>query len=259
LQKNYNLKKLLTILILLSTLVSRAQNDTLPSQFHFSGNVGITNNGISIIPTFTLNAPAFNSSLSFSNGGKFSIDPDLRFTFDGRKGGALLWLRYKLVSSTKFKFNIGAHPAYNFALRTITENGKTSQITQARRFLAAELAPSYIVNKHFTFGLYYLTGHGLQKDGPISTHYVTFNTSFVNLPLGGDFAINLFPQVYYLKIDNEDGYYLSGGAGVVNKNSPFSVIGFFNKELHSNITGSKSLIWNLTLSYRFNNKYKRFK
>lgn len=253
------MKKLFTIFLLVTSIVSKAQNDTLPSQFHFSGNVGITNNGISIIPTFTLNAPALNSTLSFSNGGKFSIDPDLRFTFDGKKGGALLWLRYKLVNGPKFRLNIGAHPAYNFALRTISENGKTWQITQARRFLAAELAPSYSVNKHFALGFYYLTGRGLQKDGPVSTNYITFNTSFINLPIGGNFAINLSPQIYYLKIDKEDGYYIAGGAGVVNKNSPFSIIGFFNKELHSNITGSKSLIWNLTLSYKFSNKYKLFK
>jgi len=252
------LKNIFTTVSLFISLLTYAQKDTLPSQFHFSGNVGITNNGISIIPTFTLNAPAFNTTLSFSKGGKFSIDPDLRFTFDARKGGALLWFRYKLVNGSKFKLNIGAHPAYNFALRTISENGKNWQITQARRFLAAEIAPSYLVNKHFTFGFYYLTGHGFQKDGPVSTNYVTFNTSFVNLPIGGNFAVNLFPQVYYLKIDKEDGYYLSGGAGVVNKNSPFSIIGFFNKEIQSNITGSKSLIWNLTLSYKFANKYKRY-
>ena len=44
---------------------------------------GITNNGISIIPTFSLKQPAFNLSYSLSRGGRFSIDPDLRLTFDG--------------------------------------------------------------------------------------------------------------------------------------------------------------------------------
>lgn len=250
------LKKALTLLFVCFSLVAFAQKDTLPSQFHFSGSVGITNNGISIIPTFSLRAPAMVTTLSFSKGARFSIDPDIRLTFDGRKGGAIVWVRYKLLKENKFKFTIGAHPAYNLALKTITENGKSWQITQARRFWATELAPTYVFNNHFAMGIYFLNGHGLQNDGPISTHFVNLNTSFNGIPLSGNFVFNFNPQIYYLKVDKQDGFYLSGGASVANKKSPFAILGSYNKEIRTNITGSRNFDWNITLSYKFNNKYK---
>ena len=245
--------------MLLLTLQAIAQNDSIPGEFHFSGNLGVTNNGISIIPTFSLQAPAFNTTLSFSNGGKFSIEPDLRLTFDGRKGGGMVWFRYKLIQDKKWKLTLGAHPAYNFALKTITENGKTWKITQARRFWATELAPSYVFNNHFALGLYYLNGHGLQEDGPKSTHFVNMNTSFMNMPIGGNYMLTLRPQVYYLQVDKEDGFYLTGNAIIANKKSPLSLMYTYNKEIHTNITGSRNYDWNITLAYSFNKKYKHYK
>ena len=251
------MRKIFALFLICASLGAFAQNDTLSNETRLSGSVGVTNNGISIVPTFSLRAPAIITNLSLSKGGKFSIDPDIRFTFDFRKGSALLWFRYKLLNNNKFKFTVGAHPAFNFALRTVTENGKSWQITQARRFVATELAPTYIVNNHFAFGMYYLNGHGLQDDGPQSTHFVTFNTSFTGLPLGGNYVLYFNPNVYYLKVDKEDGFYLSGAAGIVNKNSPISLLGSYNKEINTHITGSRNFDWNVTLSYRFNHKYRK--
>ena len=258
-KNNGYMKKYLLLTFFLISLSSFAQKDTLPSEYQINGNIGVTNNGISIIPTFSLKAPAFNTSFSFSKGGKFSIDPDVRLTFDGTKGGAMLWFRYKLVDDKKFHLTIGAHPAYNFALRSVSENGKTWNISQARRFWATELAPNYTFNDHFTIGLYYLNGHGLQEDGPKMTHFVTFSPSFMNLSLGGNYIFNLNPQVYYLQVDKEDGFYLSGSAIIANKKSPISLMYTYNKEIHTNITGSMNFDWNVTLMYGINSTFKRTK
>jgi hypothetical protein len=76
----------LLAVIMLITFSLKAQ-DTSTKELIIKGNIGATNNGISIIPTFSLKQSAFNLSYSFSRGGKFSIDPDIRLTFDGRKGG----------------------------------------------------------------------------------------------------------------------------------------------------------------------------
>ena len=253
----FKVKKIFSGLFLFITLQTIAQNDTIPSEFHFSGNVGVTNNGISIIPTFSLQAPAFNTTLSFSNGSKFSIDPDLRLTFDGKKGGGMVWFRYKLIQDKKWKLTLGAHPAYNFALKSITENGKTWTITQARRFWATEVAPVYVVNNHFALGLYYLNGHGLQEDGPQSTHFINMSASLMNMQLGKNYTVTLRPQVYYLKMDKQDGYYLTGNVIFAHSKTPFSLNYSYNKEINSNITGSKAFDWNVTLAYSFSNKYKR--
>lgn len=231
--------------------------DTIVNKLDISGNIGVTNNGISIIPTFSLEQPAFNLTYSFSRGGRWSLDPDIRLTFDGKKGGGMVWLRYKVVNQGKFRMNVGVHPAFNFALRSVTENGKTWDVTESRRFLGAELAPSYTVNEHLTFSVYYLRGKGLQDDGPNNLHYITFSTAVNDIPLFYGFNIGINPQVYYLKVDGEDGYYLTGNVTLSKANSQFALMSTMNKEIRTNIEGSKNFDWNLTLLYMFDKKYKR--
>ena len=222
-------------MFLLFSVVTNAQNDSIPKELHINGNVGVTNNGISIIPTFSLKEPAFNLSYSFSRGGKFSIDPDIRLTFNGRKGGTILWFRYKFIKDGKFRLTAGIHPAMNFGIKSITENGKTWEITQARRFVATEIVPRYIVNDHLSFGMYYLRGVGMQDDGPKKIHYVNFSTGFNNIPLGEGFHLNVSPQVYYLKSDNEDGYYFTSTVSMTKAKSPLMLMYMMNKEINTNV------------------------
>ncbi len=247
------------LIILLCGLVGQATiyaQDSTSKPFVVAGNFGVTNNGISIVPTFSLKDPAFNFTGSLSIAGRFSLDPDVRMTFDGRKGGAMLWFRYKLIEGKKFHFRVGAHPAFNFALKTVTENNKSWNITQARRFIATELAPSYSVSKNFSIGAYYLHGNGLQKDGPISTHFVNFISSISGIQLGKNHLLSISPQAYYLQIDNQDGYYLTGNLILASKKSPFTLMYLYNKEITTNIVGSKPFDWNLTLMYNFNRSFR---
>ena len=50
---------------------------------HFSESVNITNNGISLVPSFSLGRPAALFLLSLGSN-RFSIDPDIRFALDGK-------------------------------------------------------------------------------------------------------------------------------------------------------------------------------
>ena len=101
------MRKGLMVISFLMVSISSFSQDTTTKELYVIGNIGVTNNGISIIPTFSLKQPAFNLSYSLSRGGRFSIDPDLRLAFDGKKGGGIVWFRYKLKTEGKFKVNIG--------------------------------------------------------------------------------------------------------------------------------------------------------
>lgn len=250
-------KALYTGLLIISFFPLHAQDgaDSSAKKLIISGNVGITNNGISIIPTFSLNAPAFNATYSFSRGGRWSFDPDWRMTFDLRKGGAIFWLHYKMINNGKFRLNLGAHPAFNFAFRSVTDNTKTWNITQARRFVATEVFPHYIVNDKLSLGAYYLKGFGLQKDGPLNTHFVALNSTISHIPLFSGIQLTLNPQVYFLKIDKEDGFYFSSNIAFSKPGSHLALASTINKEINTNITGSKNFVWNLILQYHFNKKY----
>ena len=234
------------------------KKDSLVVKSNFSGLVGLTTNGISIIPTFSLNAPAYNFLFSVSKN-KFSFDPDIRLTLDGRKGGMVFWFRYKAVQSKKFSLGVGAHPAYNFQLRKIIDpsTGQSSEITQARRFFATEINPGYQVTKNFRVGVYYLKGFGLQNDAVRSSHFLTFNTTFSNIKLGGGTFLQFTPQVYYLKLDNEDGIFYTHTMSISKKDVPFLLQSTINKDIRTNITGGDRLQWNITLFYSFNRKYGR--
>jgi hypothetical protein len=234
------------------------KKDSVVVKSNFSGLVGLTSNGLSIIPTFALNAPAYNFLLSVSKN-KFSFDPDIRLTLDGRKGGMVFWFRYKVVEGKKFNLGVGAHPAFNFQTRKIIDpsNGRLSEITQARRFIAAEINPGYQVSKNFRVGMYYLKGFGLQNDAIKSSHFLTFNTTFSNIKLGGGTSLQFTPQVYYLKLDKEDGIFYTHTMSLSKKDVPFLLQSTINKNIKTNITGGDRFQWNITLFYVFNRKYGR--
>lgn len=237
-------------------LTAQSTAEKTPEPLKISGSIGLTNNGISIIPTFSLNAPStvFNF---FIKKGRFSFDPDIRLTLDARKGSMLFWFRYKAIQKQKFSLTTGIHPAYNLQTRSITENGKTTNITQARRFIAFEAAPYYQVTPHFGFGPYILRGIGLQKDGPMSSYFLALNASLSNLPVTKKLLFSITPQFFYLKLDKKEGIYLATHTRLWIKDKPFALQSTINKEFKSNITGSKKLTWNITLSYSFSHSYQR--
>jgi hypothetical protein len=222
----------------------------------FSGSVGFTNNGFSIIPSFSLNAPAFVANLSFRKK-KFSFEPDIRLVPNAEKGGLIWWLRYRLVDNKKFGLRVGAHPAFTLIRRTDVEDGKTKEITEMLRFLAFEAVPSYQINKKLGISAMYLQGNGLQNHGPQLTRVLFLNTAITNLGLGKNLYFNLFPSIYFLNTDGFTGNYLTATGSIVHKKWPFSIQSTINQTFKSNIPNNKDFMWNLTLNYNFKKIYKK--
>ena len=251
-QKNTIL--LVFIFLLLSHFSFSQKTDSTKSIGYFSGAVSVTNNGISIVPSFSLGKPAviFNLSLRKS---RFSFEPDIRFSLAGKPWSMLFWGRYKLVTTEKFQMNIGTHLGLNFQTSVLPINGDSGEVTVTRRYLAGELFPRYSLTKNISVGIYYLYSHGLDVGTIGNTHFITFNTNFSNIKLSDQFFISLNPQLYYLKLDAQDGFYFTSTLTVAKKNFPFSVSSTINKEINSTITGSRNFLWNVSLVYAFNKKY----
>jgi hypothetical protein len=222
----------------------------------FSGSVGFTNNGFSIIPTFSLNAPAFVANLSFRKK-KFSFEPDIRMVPNAEKGGLIWWVRYRLVDNKKFGFRVGAHPAFTLISRTDIENGTTKEITEMLRFLAFEAVPSYQFNKKLGVSAMYLQGNGLQNHGPQLTRVLFLNTNITNIGLGKNLYFNLFPSIYFLNTDGFTGNYLTATGSIAHKKWPFSLQSTINQTFKSDIPGNKDFMWNLTLNYNFKKIYRK--
>jgi len=245
-----------SLLLILSTftLLSFSQNrESTKVASHFDGTVTVTNNGISFIPTFSLGKPAVIFDLSM--GRRLSFDPQFRFSLEGKPWSFLFWWRYKLVKSDKFSMNLGSHLGLAFNTTTEIINGTTREITTAKRYLAGELVPNYFLTKDISIGLYYLYSRGIDNGTTRNTHFLTLNTSFSNIPLTRQFYMKFMPQVYYLKMDQYDGFYFTSALTLANRKIPLSISSVFNKIIQTNITASKNFVWNLSLIYSFTKKY----
>ena len=231
---------------------SQVADSTKPVK-HFSGTASITNNGIALVPNFSLEKPAVIFIMSLG-GERFSFDPDIRFGLDGKPWTMLFWARYKLLTKTKFRLHTGAHLGLNYRNTPITINNIPSENSIARRYLAAELAPNYYFTKNISTGVYYLFSRGLDNGTTKNTHFVTLNANFSHLPLSKKFYLRFNPQVFYLYQDGREGFFATGLEKKKKNNFPLSVSYLVNKRLSGNIL-SRDFINSFSVIYSFNRKF----
>jgi hypothetical protein len=216
----------------------------------FSGAITATNNGISTFPNLSLGKPA--AIFDFSVGSKrWSFDPQLRFSMQGKPWTFIFWGRYKVVNDKKFKFTIGAHPAFSFKEENVLAlNGDSKTVMNVYRYAAAEFVPNVILSKNFSVGLYYLYSHGVDPGTTTNSHFIKLNTAISNIKLSEGSFLKWQPQAYYLKMDSREGYYASSVLTLTTKNCPFAVSSIMNKIIKSDIPGD-DFVWNVSLVYNY--------
>ena len=252
--KNIIKTSLLVFALLNLTYLTFSQKvDSTKSIHHFSGSASITNNGISLVPSFSLAKPAVVFLLSFG-GNRFSIDPDIRFGLDGKPWTFLFWARYKLITQGRLRLNTGVHLGLNFRTSLLPVNSVPTESIVVRRYLAGELAPNYFITKNISIGTYYLYARGVDNGTIRNGHFLTINANFSHLPISQSFYLRLNPQVFYLYQDGKEGYYGTALLALANNNFPLSVSYLINKKFRSDIAG-KDFISSLSLIYSFRRNY----
>jgi hypothetical protein len=234
----------------------RAQEKTTPTG-KFGGVINATNNGVSIIPSFTLGRPALLFDLSLS-GERFSFEPMLRFEMNGKPWTFVFWGRYKAIKDKRFTLSFGGYPAFIFRERTVKVNGKEETMFVTQQFLAMEVVPNYKISNRLSMGLYYLRGHGFNPIPPDNSHYLAFNTVISGVPVGGGFNMRINPQLFYLKVDDDSGTYATSNVTVSKPGFPIGFQGFVNQKIKSDIAGD-DFIWSVGLLYIFSTPYKKVK
>ncbi|MFY9152624.1 MAG: hypothetical protein WAO52_11445 [Prolixibacteraceae bacterium] len=229
--------------------------DSTKQVSHFSGSVLVTNKGISLIPSLTLGKPA--AQFEFSMGkGKLTFEPQFRFALEGKPWSFIFWWRYKFTDTERFRFNIGAHPALSFKTVDLSASGGSADGMIVRRYLAAELAPTFVLSKKVSVGPYYLIARGVEEEIAHNTHYLTLRGNVSNMRLSEQLTMEISPQVYYLRIHKTVGYYWASGFSLAKTNLPVSFSALINKKIDSDIAGD-DFIWNVSLIYSFGKKYKQ--
>lgn len=255
-----NFIKLILILALLHfSKFAHCQNiDTTKSTINFSGTINANNNGFSLVPTFSLGKPAVQTGFNISgNKERFTFHPQFWYSMLDYKPWSFIFIwRYKLVKKEKFQFILGAHaPAINFKSATVTEDGEEMSIIKARRFYPAlEILPIYQLKKDIVLSMYAILGKGIEAEVSTTNYFVSFRTDCNNIPLSKQVYLRFNPQVYYLRIGDEDGVYAAGSLTLAHRKWPLSIGTMMNKALTSNIDVS-DYEWNVGVTYAFGKRF----
>jgi hypothetical protein len=245
------LKKAILLFFFLITVQTAfsQKKDSLQSKRIVNGAITVTNNGISVIPTFILGKPAMIFDLAVRKN-RFSFEPQFRFAIEDTKPWSFIfWLRYKLIQSKKFTMGAGVHPSTVFGNTSASVNGVIKELTTVRRFWAGELTPTYFVSKNINFGVYYLYSRGL-ADATKNTNFVALGGNFSNIKIASDFFVKLSPQIYYLRMDANKGYYITSALTLTKQKFPLAIQSIVNKKMQSTIP-SKDFVWNVSLIYSY--------
>lgn len=247
------------LLLLMMTLANASYSqEEADESIHFNGNVSVTNNGFSFIPSFSLGKPATIVDLSVG-GERFSFDPQFRFDLEGLKPWSLIFIwRYKLIQTDRWQVRPGLHlPAISFRTRTVNSNGISYEEVYAQRFLTPELTTSYTLTKNISVGTYYIYGLGLEKANQSKhTHFLALRSSINNIHLSKKIWLRWDPQVYYLRVYEQDGYYIAHALSAGVKDFPLLLSTTMNKALQTDVP-SKDFDWNISLVYAFRNQLRK--
>jgi hypothetical protein len=243
--------------VLLFICLFSAKGQTADSTFHISGAASVTNNGISLLPMFTLGKPAAIFDLSVGNS-RLAFEPQFRFSLEGKPWSFIFWFRYKAINTKKFRFNVGAHPSVAFRTSNLFDaQGNPKSILGHQQYIATEWIPTYQVSKNVSIGMYYLVSRGVSEGATNWTNFLTLNTTISNIPISRQVSLRIYPQIYVLNMDGKQGYYFTDMLTLSHKKLPISISSIINKRFSSEIPGD-DFVWNIALNYSFNKRLKRF-
>jgi hypothetical protein len=250
----------LALLLSLSFLIigtSFAQSsENYQGKYQFKGNLSVTQNGLSLIPAFSLGRPAAIAELSMG-GKRLTFDPEFRFALDGQPWSFIFWWRYKFINTGKFNFHAGAHPAYIFRnTQVVNSQGVMVESMEARRFFATEIVPSYAFSNNLKLSGLYLIGRSLGKVPLEVNQFTAVNLSINNISISDNYFLHMRPMMFYLKMNDKDGYFGSSSFYLGRKNVPLALGSVISRKIVSNIPVD-DWIWNVSLIYSFNQEFTK--
>ena len=244
-----NLFLLLTFTIIGSVTFGQGK-DNKQKNIHISGSSGITTNGISLVPNFSLGEPAVLFNISVAKD-KLSFDTDFNFSVKGKPWYILYWLRYQVANGEKFQMSAATHLGLNFKPSSVEIGMRSEKMLITERYWVAELFPRYLVSTNTSIGIYYLHSRGLDPGTVGTTNFITLNVNFSHIRLSRDIFLAINPQFYYLKQDEPDGFYFTSRFTLAKDNFPVSISSLINKEIKTDIIAGENFVWNISVKYSF--------
>ena len=236
-----------------SSIFAQNKDSIIPKINNFAAVVTVQTKGISTIPNLTLGKPAIIFDMKI--GRKLTFEPQFRFSLEGKPWAMVFWWRYYAAAGKKYKmiFSTNYSLAYKSIVDTVPE--PSVEMIRATRYLAATMLSNYQVNKYIGIDVYLFYTYGIEKFITRNTWMASFRPSFSNIPITKNIIARIVPEIYYLKMDENDGVYLNATLLISKKNFPISISGLINNPLKSNIPTNYGLLWNVGVTYTFTKKY----
>lgn len=233
------------------------QDNSAPKINDFTAAITIQSKGISTIPNLTLGKPAIVFDLKL--GRKLTFEPQFRFALeDGKPWAMVFWWRYYQTVSNKLKVTYSTN--YSFSYKSIdsyTSAGTSQELIRTTRYLVGAIEPSYRINKYIGAGMYLFYNYGIESFITKNTLMISFRPTFSNIPITKNVVATIAPEIYSLIMDKNNGVFLNSRFLISKKNFPLAISGLINKPLKSSIPSEYDFLWNVGLSYTFNNRYSK--
>ena len=245
------------LLIVLTQIISAQESESTNVKTNiFSGVVTVQSKGISTIPNLTLGKPAVLFDMKV--GRKLTFEPQFRFSLEGKPWAVVFWWRYTPTLGEKFSLNFSANHSFSFKeidVFTLSSIGTSQEIIRTTRYLAGAVTPNYKFNKYVGVGMYLFYAHGIEEFITQNTWMVSLRPTVSNIPITKNIVAGVNPDIYYLKMDGNDGFYLTTRFSISKNGFPISVSALINKPLESDIPSNYDFLWNVGISYSFSDRY----
>lgn len=241
---------MMAIGLMLCTQSIAAQKDSIRYKPELSGVITLTSNGISQIPAYSLDKPAVSAFFYFKLK-RFSYEPDINYGIDGRPWGMGNSFMYLVLDKKKLKFKSGLALGLAFSYPEVLQDGEMVKINKSERYLIAKLVPSYVISKKTTLSLNYWYGHNLEEKSIDAVNFLSAAVNIANIPIGQKMYFSIFPQVFYLDVDGEDGLFFSPAAAVGIRDFPLYLSSQVNTTLYHNMASDPGFKWNVAINYAF--------
>ncbi len=101
-------------------------------------------------------------------------------------------------------------------------------------------------------------GFGLkEEDQSRRLQFISLQASFSQIRLIGKTYFSWNPQIYYLRLDESDGFYTAQSISFGHQKFPVEVATMVNKALRTNLP-TKDFDWNISLIYTFKNQLVKY-
>ena len=157
--KPFTLTKILFLLCL--SFFAYAEIDSTKSPIVIHGNLQLTNNGISPVPSFSLGKPALLTTLIVSKG-RFSFNPEFNFDLEAKPWSVNTWVKYKLIQRGRFDFILGNN--FSLFFKRNLPNPRNEEF-QLQRYQAFEFNAGFQLTSKRSLRLMYWKSQSLDGLG----------------------------------------------------------------------------------------------